>query len=72
MVLGRIYNREKNPSGGQKTQPDQNDRFTRATDSRLAKEFGVGEATVRRAGRLARAVDTPETTDAKQKKEAPG
>lgn len=64
-ILGRRYNRTKKAAsdggkGTPKATVDQNDpRSTTAT--KLAKEHGVGEATVKRAGKFAEEVEsTPE------------
>jgi hypothetical protein len=70
LLLGRRYNRTKKREGGsgknQHTeQLDQNDPVPQSTAAKLAKEHGVSEATVKRAGKFADEVDAePELQDA--------
>jgi hypothetical protein len=61
LALGRRYNRTKKAQGGtganqHKEQTDQNDTSAN-TAAKLATQHGVSEATVKRAGKLAEAVE---------------
>ena len=53
LLLGRRYNRAKRADGGHGDQKSggQSDRPKEKASERLAREYGVGEATVRRAGK---------------------
>ena len=71
-VLGRRYNRAKGSRGGdhgnQHVAKDQSD--TLPTAQALSGQYGVGEATVKRAGKFAEDVDsTPELKEAVEKGE---
>jgi hypothetical protein len=57
-LRGKRYLAEKQAHGGKRTKKatDQNDRLE--TAKRLAEEYKVGEATIRRDGKFARAVDS--------------
>ena len=62
LLLGRIYNRTKKDKGGtganQHTkQIDQSDLSATSTAATLAKQYGVSEATVKRAGKFAEKVE---------------
>jgi len=61
MILGRRYNRLKQPHGGARQSSGQNGHLKTAT--KLAKENGVSEATVRRAGKFAKSVNTLKEVD---------
>lgn len=50
LLLGRRYNRTKKGHGGERAPSDQNDHLK--TAEKIAKEHGVGAATVRRAGKF--------------------
>lgn len=68
LALGRRYNRTKKPQGGdhgnQHVAKDQNDPLPN-TAAKLATQHGVSEATVKRAGKLAEAVEAhPEIKEA--------
>jgi hypothetical protein len=68
LALGRRYNRTKKAQGGdhgnQHVAKDQNDPLPN-TAAKLATQHGVSEATVKRAGKLAEAVEArPEIKDA--------
>lgn len=63
LLLGRRYNRLKGSAADNLLQngpKGQNDRSGETTADRLAKEHGVSEATVRRAGKFAEEVDADE------------
>lgn len=71
LALGRRYNRSKKKEGNhtgrnQHTeQLDQNDPVPESTAAKLATQHGVSEATVKRAGKLAEAVEAhPEIKEA--------
>lgn len=55
LLLGRRYNRAKKSHGGDRNSSDQIDHLK--TSEKLAKEHGVGAATVRRAGKFAESVE---------------
>lgn len=56
MILGRRYNRQKLPHGGDRKSKDQIDPLKNAAES-IAAEHGVSAPTVKRAGQYAAAVD---------------
>lgn len=67
LILGRIYNRTKKAQGGtganqyKQSVPNEHIAATKErTAVTLAKEYGVSESTVRRAGKLAEAVEQVE------------
>jgi hypothetical protein len=62
IVLGRIYNRSKNRQGGDRKSKCQNDTLI-DTAAELAKEHNVSPATVKRAGKLAEAVEKVEAEE---------
>ena len=67
LLLGRRYNRTKNPAGGREGRSFSEDQIDppKNTASRLAQEHGVSEPTVKRAGRFADEVErTPELREA--------
>jgi ParB-like chromosome segregation protein Spo0J len=66
LALGRRYNRTKQLHGGQTPKGiGQNDPSLPSTAAKLATQHGVSEATVKRAGKLAEAVEAhPEIKDA--------
>lgn len=66
LALGRRYNRTKQLHGGQLPKGiDQNDPSLPSTAAKLATQHGVSEATVKRAGKLAEAVEAhPEIKEA--------
>lgn len=62
LLLGRRYNRVKDARGGDRgnqhtVAKGQNDPLPESTAARLAKEHGVSEATVKRAGKFAEEVE---------------
>ena len=61
LLLGRRYNRQKKPHGGRRKSSAHSDHLK--TAQRLAQEHGVSEATVRRAGEFAAAVDKLKNLD---------
>ena len=56
ILIGRIYNRRKNGRGGDRKSKCQNDTLIDTADS-VASEYAISPATVKRAGKLAAAVD---------------
>jgi len=56
VVIGRIYEREKKAHGGDRKSSAHFEHLK--TAEKIAAEFGVGQATVRRAAEFAKAVDT--------------
>jgi ParB-like chromosome segregation protein Spo0J len=56
VVIGRIYEREKK-AVGRPEKSAQNEHISERTAEKIAAEFGVGQATVRRAAEFAKAVD---------------
>lgn len=56
LLIGRLYNRTKNAEHdggkGKRRSGGQTDRHSEKTSERIGREHGVGEATVRRAGKL--------------------
>lgn len=67
LVMGRHYNRAKAPKTEKGVprvghQPQKVD-DTVGTDGRLAKEYGVSDMTIQRAGKYAAAVDTLRAVD---------
>ncbi|HNS21329.1 MAG TPA: DNA N-6-adenine-methyltransferase [Sedimentisphaerales bacterium] len=61
LLLGRRYNRQKKPHGGRRRSSGHSDHLK--TAQRLAQEHGVSEATVRRAGTFAAAIDKLKDAD---------
>lgn len=61
LLLGRRYNRQKKPHGGVRVPGGHSDHLK--TAERLAKQHGVSEATVRRAGTFAASVDKLKLAD---------
>lgn len=69
LALGRRYNRTKKANdgsrGNQHSGKDQNDTCQESTAAKLATQHGVSESTVKRAGKLAEAVEAhPEIKEA--------
>ena len=62
LLIGRLYNRTKNAEHdggkGKARSGGQTDRHSEKTSERIAREHGIGEATVRRAGKLQAAAAT--------------
>ena len=61
LIRGRIYNRTKKDHGGDRQSSDQIDPLK--TSAKLATQFGVGEATIRRDGQFALAVEEVKKAD---------
>ena len=61
LLRGRIYNRTKKAHGGFRESSDQNDHLK--TSQKLATQFGVGQATIKRDGQFARAVEVVKQAD---------
>jgi hypothetical protein len=57
LLLGRRYNRAKRANGGDRKSEGQNAPVKERTSAKLAKEHGVDEKTVRRAGKFQQAVE---------------
>jgi hypothetical protein len=62
LVLGRRYNRGREKHGEDRKSSGQND-YLKKTAQKLAEEYGVGEATVKRAGKKAAAVEKLKAVD---------
>jgi len=62
LLLGRRYNRAKKSHGGERDASGQSDHLQK-TAAKLAKEHGVGERTVRRAGEFAESVEKAKKLD---------
>ena len=73
LAVGRRYNRVKKAKGGdhgnQYTPKDQNDTLPN-TAAKLATEYGISEATVKRAGKFAEEVEEAKKTAAPELKKA--
>ena len=54
LAVGRLYNRTKKAHGGERVSSGQNVHMPRTAET-IARESGVDERTVRRAGKLAEA-----------------
>jgi hypothetical protein len=66
LYLGKLYNEQKQEHGGDRKSSAQNEHLTgdtEATAEKLAREHGVSQATVRRAGELAESVETLKADD---------